>query len=571
VTDFAIQGRGYFVLRDPEDNVLYVSRMGLFRCDANGYLASLCGMRVQGYTDGTFGRVGDIRVDTQEPAAVIISWYRIESDGRIIVTPCQGSPFVRGQILLQNISDPSLLENAGEGNYTFPPSAGPQEPPRVPGTAGVGTLVSGQLERLRPRLTMRLIQGNASSWAQGALSQTGCPTDLALQGRGYFVVRDPRDNTRYATRAGAFFTDTNGFLVNYAGLRLQGRNDLSSGAVGDLRVELIGACPSSRSSVRTIFPTISRSGRIYVGLTDGSELACGQVLLQDCLTPDRLVRTNFGVYLMAEQSWTPMAPPRSEGLGLLSQGQLELSQLDEDILAVREKLNFFVQGPPQFSTNATDLAIMGNGFFIVRDPVSNTCYATRNGAFHFNEGSYLVTASGLRVQGLVGVELPTVGDIVINTRGEPAVSNLAANVTVDQAGGIQVRLPDGSTRQRGRILLQYFRYPQVLQRTSNELYSNLEAAQALFQRPGQSELALGQIHSHATELLPFIPRLRLPPKSGFRLLISDLWSVAVIESSTDAVHWTALETLTGAGGWDVEFFDVNAALSGCRFYRLRSP
>ncbi|NNM68164.1 MAG: flagellar hook protein FlgE [Spirochaetales bacterium] len=56
---------------------------------------------------------------------------------------------------------------------------------------------------------------------QGSLQTTGINTDLALEGNGFFILKDG-DKTFY-TRAGAFGTDANGTLVNPAnGLRVQG-------------------------------------------------------------------------------------------------------------------------------------------------------------------------------------------------------------------------------------------------------------------------------------------------------------------------------------------------------------
>jgi len=59
----------------------------------------------------------------------------------------------------------------------------------------------------------------------------------------------------------------------------------------------------------------------------------------------------------------------------------------------------FSQGGFETTESATDLAIEGNGFFIVSPPDSETMYYTRNGSFSFDDEGYLVTADGYRVQG----------------------------------------------------------------------------------------------------------------------------------------------------------------------------
>lgn len=59
----------------------------------------------------------------------------------------------------------------------------------------------------------------------------------------------------------------------------------------------------------------------------------------------------------------------------------------------------FSQGSFQDTSNSTDLAIEGDGFFMVSAVDSTTVLYTRNGSFHFDDDGYLVTAELYRVQG----------------------------------------------------------------------------------------------------------------------------------------------------------------------------
>lgn len=60
----------------------------------------------------------------------------------------------------------------------------------------------------------------------------------------------------------------------------------------------------------------------------------------------------------------------------------------------------FHQGALQFTNNALDLAIQGNGFFVTSDGLSNLDRTyTRSGAFKLNESSYMVSNSGGYLQG----------------------------------------------------------------------------------------------------------------------------------------------------------------------------
>ena len=76
----------------------------------------------------------------------------------------------------------------------------------------------------------------------------------------------------------------------------------------------------------------------------------------------------------------------------------------------------FSQGAIENTREATNVAIQGNGFFVVRgDGASGAAY-TRAGNFSFNNEGALVTPDGYRVQGYTTVD-PATGEIVTN--GEP--------------------------------------------------------------------------------------------------------------------------------------------------------
>jgi flagellar hook protein FlgE len=63
----------------------------------------------------------------------------------------------------------------------------------------------------------------------GNLTGTTSPTDLAIQGNGFFLVKDTSGNV-FMTRAGSFVPDQNGNLVNAAGYTLMGYNIGPGGA-----------------------------------------------------------------------------------------------------------------------------------------------------------------------------------------------------------------------------------------------------------------------------------------------------------------------------------------------------
>ena len=67
--------------------------------------------------------------------------------------------------------------------------------------------------------------------------------------------------------------------------------------------------------------------------------------------------------------------------------------------------NDFGQGYIENTGVETDLAIAGDGYFQVVDPVNNNEYATRAGNFRVDDKGNLTTSDGYRVQGLMGGEI----------------------------------------------------------------------------------------------------------------------------------------------------------------------
>jgi flagellar hook protein FlgE len=65
------------------------------------------------------------------------------------------------------------------------------------------------------------VQAMPALFTQGTLSATGVPTDVAIQGNGFFVVQDSGGALSY-TRDGAFSTDQNNYLVTSSGQQVLG-------------------------------------------------------------------------------------------------------------------------------------------------------------------------------------------------------------------------------------------------------------------------------------------------------------------------------------------------------------
>ncbi len=147
--DLAISGEGFFLVKDPVNGSTYATRAGDFQVDGNGYLVTSTGMRVQGYTDGGFTTIGDIRIDNAGAPNGDISGvqsYTFGTDGKLTVNLADGTSFIRGQVLLQKFQSPQSLVKEGNNLYSGLAAAGPLAQASAPNTNGLGFLVGKSLE-----------------------------------------------------------------------------------------------------------------------------------------------------------------------------------------------------------------------------------------------------------------------------------------------------------------------------------------------------------------------------------------------------------------------------------------
>jgi flagellar hook protein FlgE len=185
-TDLAISGNGFFVVRNATSNSQYLTRAGDFHLDANGYLVTAAGLRVQGFSDSGLSTMGDLKIDTTgapssaTPGATLSS-YSIDSSGRINVTLSDGTSFARGQVLLQKCSDPNALAKQGANLYAQTAAAGLLSQPLAPQSAGLGTIQSNALEMSNVDLTTEMSNLITAQRAFEANSKIITTSDELLQ------------------------------------------------------------------------------------------------------------------------------------------------------------------------------------------------------------------------------------------------------------------------------------------------------------------------------------------------------------------------------------------------------
>ena len=143
--------------------------------------------------------------------------------------------------------------------------------------------------------------------------------------------------------------------------------------------------------------------------------------------------------------------------------------------------NEFGQGPITRTNLSSDVAISGEGFFVVRDPSApgSSEFYTRAGDFQLDKFGYLTTPNGYRVQGYSDAALTTMGDIQVDSTGANPAASGYTSFAFDATGKLMVTPSTGSTFVRGQLLLQKFANPQALTKQGSNLFSSSANAGAL--------------------------------------------------------------------------------------------
>lgn len=143
---------------------------------------------------------------------------------------------------------------------------------------------------------------------QGSLMETGNTFDLALQGRGYFMVDLPNGETAY-TRAGAFQKSPEGQLVTADGFVLQ---------------------PGIAIPDNTVDVTVNQSGQVFVTVPDQVEpVNVGQIQIAAFANEIGLDALGDNLFAETAASGAPVVGvPSDDGFGKIRHKFLESSNVN---------------------------------------------------------------------------------------------------------------------------------------------------------------------------------------------------------------------------------------------------
>jgi len=94
-------------------------------------------------------------------------------------------------------------------------------------------------------------------FSQGTFESTESNLDVAIEGEGFFILKEPGDETSYYSRAGSFRFNDAGYLINPEGLRVQGKQfdangELQAGDASDIQVAGTGLIKGKATDALTL-------------------------------------------------------------------------------------------------------------------------------------------------------------------------------------------------------------------------------------------------------------------------------------------------------------------------------
>ena len=322
-----------------------------------------------------------------------------------------------------------------------------------------------------------------NTFTQGAMKNTGVRTDMAVNGKGFFLVKDTTTNELFATRAGDFREDKNGYLVTNDGFRLQGKNKLAPAyttseqtEIGDIRLD-VGQYTPDRSGVSLNYSTNLFTKAAH-GFSTGNQIKF-PATLPDIANETNTVDKVFFVNKASDDTFTVHSTAAEAATGANA-----VNFTDATITA---KTGFTTDVANDKITLSSHGLSTGNTVYVKDGTIPGGLTAGK---------SYHVSVSGNDIHfhnsssdastGANKVDLTSAGsnDFKLYADSGTLTSiTVAGGASISQYnfgadGKVKMLLTDGTQYDRGQVLLQTFKNEQTLTKIGANRFNNLAAAGA---------------------------------------------------------------------------------------------
>ena len=174
------------------------------------------------------------------------------------------------------------------------------------------------------------VAGTNTNFNQGVFQTTNVPTDMAINGSGWFVVQSV-GGTNYVTRNGAFVEDSSGYLRTSNGDFLMGTTGATAPAspTTGYPADKIQIPTSVTSGSPVVSFAVDPTGAVSVTGQDGTTQTVGFITVQKYNNDNGLVDDGGGMYSYQAAAGTNQAFSGGDsGAGTIQTGVLEASNTD---------------------------------------------------------------------------------------------------------------------------------------------------------------------------------------------------------------------------------------------------
>lgn len=322
-----------------------------------------------------------------------------------------------------------------------------------------------------------------NTFTQGAMKNTGVRTDMAVNGKGFFLVKDTTTNELFATRAGDFREDKNGYLVTNDGFRVQGKNKLAPAyttaeqtEIGDIRLD-VGQYTPDRTGVSLNYSTNILTKTAH-GFSTGNQIKFPSTLpaiANDTNTSDKV----FFVNKASDDTFTLHSTAADAATGA--------NAVNFTDPALTAKTGFTTDVANDKITLSSHGLSTGNTVYVKEGTIPGGLTAG-NSYFVSVSGDdvYFHTTSADATAGANKVDLTSAGSSdfeLYADSGTLTSITVAGGASISQYnfgadGKVKMLLTDGTQYDRGQVLLQTFKNEQTLTKIGANRFNNLASAGA---------------------------------------------------------------------------------------------
>lgn len=297
------------------------------------------------------------------------------------------------------------------------------------------------------------------TFSQGGFENTGIITDMAVEGKGFFIVKDDADNSLYYSRAGQFSVDKDGYLVHPSGYRLQGygvsatTGDLLT-TTNDMQLSYAPVAPNATdeiSMVANLDSTATVQAEFDSTDAAGTSNFSTGVTVYDSLGADHLVTIYFRKDTSTVWEW----------FALVDGGEITGGADGVNEIEARGTVTFSLAGAQTaFVQSSSDFDFLN---------------ATQSQDITFDFGTTTTTGTGL--DGVTQFAQDSAINNMTQT-GYAAGSLTTVEVTAD--GTISGNYTNGRTATLGQVALAVFQNEQGLERKGGNVFGvTIESGEAL--------------------------------------------------------------------------------------------